>query len=235
MPLISVIIPVFNHAVELEKTLENIFKQTLFQELEIVVVDDGSKQSQVSYIQKNLIARHPSVKFIFAEHSGASAARNRGFKETHGDYVIFWDADILGKPDMLEKMLKAFKFNLNASYAYSSFNFGWKEFSCGPFDASKLKKVNFITTTSLIRRIDFPDFDESLGKFQDWDLWLTMLDHNKIGVWVPEFLFIIKPRSKGLSSWLPSFVYKFFWLPIPALRKYMYWKKIVQDKHHIKV
>lgn len=230
--LISVIIPHYNHSEELQKTLGNIFNQTL-KNIEVIIVDDGSDLSHIARFKLEILPKFPRANFIFTEHQGAAAARNRGFKESKGDKVIFWDADITADLVMLEKMCQALQNNPEAAYAYSSFNFGWKKFECGEFDAEKLKKVNYIHTTALIRRENFIKFDESLKKFQDWDLWLSLLERGKKGIWVPEILFTVKPRKTGLSSWLPSFIYHFPWLPIPALKKYNYWKKIVQEKHKI--
>lgn len=232
MALISVIIPVYNHAKELQNASASIFNQT-YKDIEVIVVDDGSAPADVQYIKETVAPSYGQVKFIFAEHKGAPAARNCGFKESSGQYIIFWDADITAEPTMLNKMYEALNNHPEASFVYSSFNFGWKKFTCGSFDAKRLQDTNFITTTSLIKRADFPGFDESLEKFQDWDLWLSMADRGKIGFWVPEVLFTIKTRSTGYSSWLPAIVYKFPWLPIPALKKYFYWKKIVQKKHNI--
>lgn len=179
--------------------------------MEAIVVDDGSDNAQKEYLRKEIVPQFPQVKFIFSEHGGASAARNRGFKESSGQLVIFWDADIVGQPNMLAKMKKALDKHPEASYAYSSFKFGWKKFVCGPFDAQKLQSANFITTTSLIRREHFPGFDKSLNKFQDWDLWLTMLTQGHIGIWVPETLFQIINTKGAMSQWLPSLAYQIPW------------------------
>jgi len=231
-PLISVIVPHYNHSEELQKTLENILTQTS-KDIEIIVVDDGSDLSHIFRFKHEILPKFPQVNFIFVEHKGAAAARNKGFQESKGQLIIFWDADITADKEMLEKLRQALQNNPEAAYAYSSFNFGWKKFECGEFDAERLKKMNFIHTTALMRRESFTKFDESLKKFQDWDLWLSLLEQGRKGFWVPEVLFTVKPRKAGLSSWLPSFVYHFPWLPIPALKKYNYWKKIVQEKHKI--
>lgn len=237
--IISIIIPHYNRARVLGRALESVAGQRFFglqpqnDSLEIIVVDDGSEEAHKEYLRKEIVPKFPQVKFVFVEHAGAATARNRGFKESGGQYVIFWDADIVGQLEMLAKMKKALDEHPEASYAYSSFKFGWKKFVCGPFDAERLKQMNFITTTSLIRREHFPGFDELLKKFQDWDLWLAMLEQGHIGVWVPEILFHIAPKGT-MSQWLPSFVYRFPWLPLPAVKRYFYWKKIVQKKtrHH---
>lgn len=233
--IISVIIPHYNHASILGRALESVVGQRFFglrpqNDTEVIVVDDGSDETQKEYLRQEIMPRFPQVKFIFSEHMGAAAARNRGFKDSSGQYVIFWDADIVGRPEMLAKMKKALDVHPEASYAYSSFKFGWKKFFCGPFDAERLKQMNYITTTSLIRREHFPEFDESLKKFQDWDLWLTMLKQGHIGVWTPEVLFQVAVKGT-MSQWLPSFMYHFPWLPLPAVKKYFYWKSVVRKKH----
>ena len=230
-PIISVIIPHYNHARVLRRALESVTGQSQ-KDNEIVVVDDGSEEAQKEYLCKEIVPKFPQVKFVFSSHAGAAAARNRGFKDSIGEYVIFWDADIVGHSEMLAKMKKTLDEHPEASYAYSSFKFGWKKFVCGTFDAERLKQVNFITTTSLIRRAHFPRFDETLKKFQDWDLWLTMLDQGRKGIWVPEVLFNIAPKGT-MSKWLPSFMYHFSWLPLSAIKKYFYWKSVVQKKHGI--
>ena len=134
-------------------------------------------------------------------------ARNNGFKQSTGKYIIFCDADIIMKPTMLEKMNKVLDENLDISYVYSSFKFGWKKFNLWEFDADKLRQMPYIHTTSLMRREHFAGFDPSLKRFQDWDLWLTMLEKGYIGKWLNEVLFKIKSGGT-ISSWLPSFFVK---------------------------
>jgi len=232
--LISVIIPVFNHYQDLSRALESVFAQSIGKEnLEVIVVDDGSFEEEKERFKKDFLPRFPNVKFIEDWHHGAPAARNRGFTQSRGEFVIFWDADLSAKKQMLQTLLNALKSHSEASYAYSSFYFGWKKFASQEFDAEELKKKNYIHTSALIRRVDFSGFDESLEKFQDWDLWLTMLQKGKMGFFTRESLFTIKPKRGGISSWLPSFIYRFKWLPLPALKKYFYWKEIVQKKHDI--
>ncbi|MBI4098574.1 MAG: glycosyltransferase family 2 protein [Candidatus Magasanikbacteria bacterium] len=239
---LNVIIPVYNHAEALGECLSSLYGQTLRPD-RIVIVNDGSTDNP-EVVARAWQDKLP-IAFVYQENHGASAARNRGFQECHAelvsaspnDYIIFCDADITMRPDCLEKMHRALEEHPNASYVYSSFKFGFKTFTCGAFDADRLRKMPYITTTSLIRAKDFSGFDESLKKFQDWDLWLTMLAQNKIGVWVPEVLFSVTPRKSGMSSWLPSFVYTIPW-PIFGLmprevRRYREAKRIIQEKHNL--
>lgn len=172
-----------------------------------------------------------NVKIINQKHRGASAARNAGFSESAGRLVIFWDADTVARPRMLEKMKKMLDNHPESSYVYSQFRFGWKKMKSHKFSADLLKQMNYIDTTSLIRRIDAAAFDESLNRFQDWDLWLTMLENNKTGILIPEVLFKkIAGGRKGISRWLPSFFYKLPWR-LSAVQNYRQALEIVLKKH----
>ena len=229
---ISVIIPAYQHSKELPKCFESIFVQTL-KPFEIIVVNDGSTDNTAE-----VLARYKDrIKIINQENNGANAARNRGFDESSGDFVIFCDADIIFEQDALEKMHKTLADNLDASYAYSSFKFGFKIFKLWPFDGDKLKQMPYIHTSSLIRREHFPRFDEKIKRLQDWDLWLTMLEKSHTGVWIPEVLFYVEPRKDGMSEWIPSFLYKISW-PIlgftpKAIEKYKTAEAVIKKKHNL--
>lgn len=231
-PKISVIIPTYQHGDTIEACLLSLFNQTL-KDFEIIVVNDGSTDNTAEVLEKY----KDRIRMINQENLGAPAARNRGFRESTGQFVIFCDADVDAKPEMLAKMFEALEKNGEASYAYSSFMWGKKKFTLHEFDAEALKKMNYITSTTLIRREHFPGWDENLKKFQDWDLWLQMLERGYVGVWVPEVLFTVKPRKTGISRWLPSFVYKIPWKRLgwmpKEVKKYNKAFKIIKEKHHL--
>ncbi|MEI6288691.1 MAG: glycosyltransferase family A protein [bacterium] len=227
MPKISIIIPAYNCAKTIDQCLTSIFKQT-FKDFEVIVINDGSKDDLDNVIKPWL----EKIKYIKQENQGAPIARNNGFKESTGEYVIFLDADIIAKPSMMEKLLFALEKNPNISYSYSSFIFGWKKFKLWKFDSEKLKQMPYIHTSALIRREHFPGFDVTLKKFQDWDLWLTMLKQGHTGIWVDEVLF--RAVSGGtMSSWLPSFVYKLSFVKTKTKDKYEKAMEIIKIKHHL--
>ena len=248
-PLISVIIPIYNHAHTLKRSLDSIFNQT-HRPLEVIIVNDGSTDnfSEVMPVILNEI-KDPSLflKIISQSNQGAPTARNNGFAISKGEYVIFWDADTLANPQMLEKMFAHLQKHPDASYAYSKFKFGWKTIKSHPFDAQKLKQLNYIDVTSLIRRsaisppyqggvgvvAEAGPFDTSLKRFQDWDLWLTMLEQGKTGVFIPETLYekVVGSRE-GISAWLPSFMYQLPW-KTKQVKKYEAAKEIILKKHHL--
>ena len=231
--MISIVIPVYNQAKHLANCLASIEKQT-YNNFEIIVVNDGSTDDIIKIIEK--FKQVFSLKLTYSEekNQGANVARNKGAELARGEYIIFCDADVIMEPIMLELMLKTLKDSPNASFCYSSFIRGHKRFKLWPFDAEKLKTMPYITTTSLIHLKDFPGFDETLKKFQDWDLWLTMLEHGHTGIWVNQALFkIAVSGTQTMSSWLPSPAYKL--LPfLPAVKKYNQAKEIILKKHNLK-
>jgi hypothetical protein len=86
---------------------------------------------------------------------------------------------------------------------------------------------------ALIRREAYPasGWDESIKKFQDWDLWLTMFENERIGIFVNYILFNVSPGGT-ISSWLPSFAYK--WLPFFFFfLKYRKAMAIIKNKHNL--
>jgi glycosyltransferase involved in cell wall biosynthesis len=232
-PLISVIIPLYNHAHTIERSLRCISKQS-YRPLEVVIVDDGSTDN-FEEKKRSLIAEAKNsdvtLKIFRQENRGAPSARNHGFSESLGEFVIFWDADTVGKKNMLETMYYALLTHPEASYCYSQFRFGWKKMKSNEFNEVELKKNNFIDTTSLVRRDAVTPFDETLKRFQDWDMWLTMLEQGRKGVFVCSVLYrkIVGFRD-GISNWLPSFAYRVF-SQSEGVKKYQEAKEIILKKH----
>ncbi|MBI4779134.1 glycosyltransferase family 2 protein [Candidatus Falkowbacteria bacterium] len=230
--MISIIIPVYNQAEHLVNCLAGIKKQT-YNNYEIIIVNDGSTDRVTEVIKKfKQIFGHRLV-YLEQENRGASAARNRGAKPAKGEYMIFCDADVIMEPAMLELMLTTLKNSPEASFSYSSFVWGCKKFKLWPYDAEKLKAMPYITTASLIRSKDFPGFDETLKKFQDWDIWLTMMENGHTGIWIDKILFKVSTGgAQTMSNWLPAFAYRLLpWLP--QVKKYNQAMAIIKKKHNL--
>jgi len=226
MSTVNIIIPIYNQADKIGKCLESIFKQT-YRDFSVILVNDGSTDN----LTKEILPWQNKIKIINQQNRGASAARNAGAKMATAKFLLFCDADIVMKPKMLEKMVKELDKHAGAAYVYSSFRFGIKSFKLWPFDAVKLKTMPYIHTTSLLRREKFPGFDENLKRFQDWDLWLTLLEKGETGVWLPEILFKIKSGGT-MSHWLPSFAYRLF----KSNKKVITYNsalRVIKQKHHL--
>lgn len=103
-PVVSVIVPVYNAGAFLRRTLDCICGQTL-QEIEIILVDDGSTDASLS-IQQEYAARDSRIILLQQEHEYAGAARNKGMAIARGKYLSFLDADDIFVPTMLAQMVK---------------------------------------------------------------------------------------------------------------------------------
>jgi len=230
--MISIIIPTYQHGNMLKDCLDSVFNRTI-KDFEVIVVNDGSTDNTVHILENY----HKPITIIHQENRGANNARNRGFSKSQGDYLLFCDADLVMKSTMLEKLLIALEHAPDCAFAYSSFKWGFKNFKLFPYSSEKLKKANFIHTSSLTRREKFPGFDEEIKRLQDWDLWLTIMERGGKGTYLPEILFSVQPRKIGISEWLPSFMYKIPWekvgLRIKRLEKYKEAERIIKTKHHL--
>ena len=105
MPLISVIVPIYNMEPFLRRCVTSIINQT-FEDLEIILVNDGSTDTSGDIIWE-IAAEDSRVKVISQTNQGVSAARNEGLKAAKGKYIGFVDADDYIKPDMYENLLNA--------------------------------------------------------------------------------------------------------------------------------
>ena len=101
MPTFSVIIPCFNAASTIRRTLSSVLDQT-FGDFEVIIVDDGSTDDTVAVVKT--IARHePRITVVQQENSGPSVARNRAVSEfAKGALIAFLDADDIWPVNRLE-------------------------------------------------------------------------------------------------------------------------------------
>lgn len=191
---ISVVIPVFNRPVELERALTSLVDQTL-KDFEVVVIDDGS-DSDLSLV----ISKFRNLRIVYEkiEHCGNIAfLRNKGFSLSVGNYIAVLDSDDICFPQRLEKQFEFLK-----KYPEIDVLAGWAEISGTlPEKNERLDKLynrswseeeivcellNFgcciCNSTVMMRR----SFLESLGGYdnsfvicEDSDLWLRALSKGK--------------------------------------------------------
>lgn len=105
-PKISIIIPIYNAAKYLPACLNSVVNQT-YQNLEIILVDDGSTDNSYQ-IAKSYAKKDPRIKLIHQENAKQSAARNHGIKLATGKYISFIDDDDEITEDFIEQLLLPF-------------------------------------------------------------------------------------------------------------------------------
>lgn len=105
-PLVSVVVPAYNAARFIERTLRSACGQT-HRTLEVVVVDDGSSDDTAAVVEA-FAGRDPRVRLLRQANGGVSRARNAGLAECRGAYFAPLDADDLWHPTKIEKQLRCF-------------------------------------------------------------------------------------------------------------------------------
>ena len=103
MPLLSVIVPIYNVEKYLKQCIESVIKQQL-DSYELILVDDGSTDSSKS-ICDNYSEKNANIKVFHKKNEGASSARNYGLKKASGKYVLFLDSDDWWNPQINLSMM----------------------------------------------------------------------------------------------------------------------------------
>lgn len=190
---VSVIIPTYNRAELLKRSVKSVQEQT-YKKWEIIVVDDGSTDNTEDIIKKLNDVR---VKYIKNEKNmGAAASRNRGAEFAKYDYIAFQDSDDVWRIDKLEKQMAYMHQSTDYDMVYCSFlkhysnggslvvpnnQIGERE---GDMYATLLVNNVIGTPTVLIRRNVFLEcggFDTELKAIEDWDLAVRVARNSQIG------------------------------------------------------
>lgn len=191
MPQISVIIPAYNADRTIRETIESVQQQT-FQDFELIVINDGSKDRTVEVVQS---INDERLKIFSYENGGVCVARNWGIAHANGEFIAFLDADDLWTPDKLELQVAALKQHPEAGVAYSWTYFmdvdergQASSFLPSPSYAfagnvhKRLLVSDFVHSGSntLVRRQAIESvggFDPACAGCADWDYWLRLSAH----------------------------------------------------------
>lgn len=186
--MISVIVPTYNRAHQLPRTLDSILCQSCSPK-EIIVVDDGSTDETLAL----MTSEYPEIVFIQQQNTGVSSARNVGIKRASGDWIAFLDSDDEWLPEKLEIQMKALYENpeikichtneiwirngkrVNPKKKHEKFG-GWIFQKCLPLCCISPSSV--IIHKSIFKEIGL--FDYSLPVCEDYDLWLRITARNPV-------------------------------------------------------
>ena len=209
MPVISVIIPVYNGEKTIRETVTSVLNQT-FSDLELIIINDGSSDSTLDIVNS---INDPRLKVFSYPKTNQSASRNRGISHARGEYIAFIDADDLWTPDKIEAQYQALQDNPESAVAYS-----WTD--CIDESSQFLRPgshktvngdvypyllvVNFLENGSnpLICREALEkvgEFDSSLTPAEDWDMWLRLAKHYQF-ITVPKSQILYRQSSQSASA-----------------------------------
>jgi len=194
IPLVSVIIPIYNYGVQFEKSIQSVFDSS-YKNFEVVIVDDGSSNEYVK-LKLDSLSEHPNIKVIRQNNSGPSSARNNGIKNSSGQFILPLDADDMIHPDYIQSCVNILKNNKNISPVYCDTNHigqlqGVEQRP--EWSMERLMQGPFIVNCSMFSRESFEKcggYDESLKGWEDYDLWIRMGINGYIGKRIPKPLFV---------------------------------------------
>ncbi len=115
VPKVSVIIPTYNRSEALRDTIASVLRQSE-EDLELIVVDDGSTDDTAEVVSRCSDAR---VRYFHQSNGGPASARNCGLAHASGTYVAFLDHDDLWPADFLQIMIAALEENPSYGVAYA--------------------------------------------------------------------------------------------------------------------
>jgi len=184
-PKVSVIIPTYNRGQFIVQALESVLSQT-FHDYEIVVIDDGSKDNT-----REILKRFESkIRPIYQDNQGISKTRNRGIKESFGEYIAFLDSDDYWTSDKLAQQVKILDSKPKVGIVYGRMpiineqgeRVGMKPAGVSGKNFKELLEVwgDLPTSSIMTRRECFEKaglFDTSLATMEDIDMWIRIARH----------------------------------------------------------
>lgn len=209
LPLITIIVPAYNHDKYIEKCIDSIIEQT-YQNIEIIIINDGSTDKTIDKIGS--YAHHEKVVVINQNNKGLCKTLNIGLSLAKGDYISILASDDYLITNKLEKQVAFLENNeeygMCCAKAYEVDNTGKKLGVVGSVaDASELSFRNLLegnkiaALTVLIKSSvlkEIGGFDESLY-MEDWDMWLRISHKYKIG-FLNEFVAYYRSHETNISS-----------------------------------
>ena len=200
-PAVSVILPVYNANATLSSAVQSILQQTIIDQLELIVIDDGSTDGCT-----DLLPQHRCLKLVHLPRTGLTGALNHGLSLAQGTYIARMDADDYSMPDRMEKQLNWLTQNPNTGLVSCLVRHGGDPETQGGY-ARHISWCNRLVLADEIAQNRFIDsplphpsvmFRHTLiaqhGNYQegpfpeDYDLWLRWFEAGVTMEKVPEIL-----------------------------------------------
>lgn len=189
-PLVSVIIPCYNHARFLGESIESVRSQT-YPNIEVIVVDDGSTDHTAEVAR-----RYPEVRYVRQNNQGLAAARNTGLRESHGEFLVFLDADDRLLPEAVECGVHYLTRSPELAFVSGRYRYiseegailrEYSQEPAGPDSYASFLRGNYIgmhaTVTYRRQALEaVGGFDPSLPACEDYDIYLRIAREYPVGV-----------------------------------------------------
>lgn len=214
--MFSVVIPLYDKGALIKRSIDSVLSQT-FQEFEIVVVDDGSKDDSADFVKAYSDDR---VKYYYKANGGVSSARNYGIEKSTKDWIVFLDADDELLQNALETLRRMIQQNRDTRFVVGKnvwVKSGQSRESC--FAQIKNENATIVSTcnphfhlwmqkfysaprnTAIHRSLllSSKGFDERMSFYEDFEFVLRLLENQNI-VYTSEPVAIYYQEETGLSG-----------------------------------
>jgi glycosyltransferase involved in cell wall biosynthesis len=215
---VSVVIPCFNHGEFLPEAVASVVNMRR-NDVELIVVDDGSTDGRTRKEIDALIAL--GLKVIRQQNKGLAAARNAGILASEAKYILPLDADNRLRLGYIEHGIRILDANPHIGVVYADAEYiGTRtgRWSVGSFDRDRLLQWNYIDACAVYRRSIWEqnrgyDGTMPIQGLEDWDFWLSTLEHGWKFAYVPEVLFEYRvvensmiARASGFEASIEAFI-----------------------------
>lgn len=211
MVKVSVIIPVYNSAKTITRTLDSI-KDQLLNDWEILIVDNGSTDKTVELV-RNYVQDDKRIKLLFSDR-GRSVARNYGIEKASGQYLLFLDADdeissemLLKATDYLDSHAKYTAIATSCIIQNDSNGKQQKKKVYYPFNNCLYGLNPFRINSVVLRNDDVSGFDTDLRICEDWLFWVENLAGREVKLLSNVYGSIVHVTGENSSNSYPEMLY----------------------------
>lgn len=208
-PLVSVVIPCYNHQDYVEKSLKSVINQT-YKNIEIIVIDDGSKDNSVKVLKE--LQKNNDFILECQENMGVCKTLNKAIRKSSGKYVATLASDDYWDITKIEKQVNALELSLDSEFCFtqalefdSNTNEKISVFPKKPLSGNVLNSVfirQHIPAASIMFTRELFDslggFDESL-KEEDWDFVIRSAARTKF-IGIKETLFFYRSHETNIMK-----------------------------------
>ena len=220
MPQVTIIIPYYNGSLEnMVIAIDSVFKQT-FRDWELIIVNDGSSESNTSILESYLEAKNNSkIRYYRNVNSGVAVARNYGIEMSNSPYIALLDQDDYWYEEKLLLQMKVFEDYPDTSVVSANCDdllpsnkiiHRRKKSPLNPLDVSNEKlfehmaESNFIPlVTAFFKKeniLAVGGFDTDFGGVEDKELWLRLLISNHKFYWLDNYVAVHRLHEKNESK-----------------------------------